>query len=207
MARKKKILLAVLIPIIVISLGIGGLYLGAVIRKNRISNLTAPIIDFPVENSNVVKSIWGYGNQSGDHHNGIDFGCDTSVNIIAWCNLEVIDIETFYNEGGGHWQTNVGLKFNEKYSFVCAFEPWALNETYGYYQHDAIVVEVGQTISRGEVIGELLNYGEGTHIHFGMYDDTENVDVCPYHYFSETAKSIFDPIWDANGWGDDFWYD
>ncbi len=175
--------------------------------ENVISKLPAPIVDFPVEDPSVVHIIWGYGNQNGDHHNGLDFGCNTSVNIVAWCDMEVEDIDTFYNEAGGHWQTNVGLKFNEKYSFVCAFEPWALNETYAYYQEDAIVVEVGQTISRGQVIGELLNFGSGTHIHFGMYDDSENVDVCPYHYFSETAKSIFDPIWDLNGYGDNFWYD
>ncbi|MHA1109698.1 MAG: hypothetical protein ACTSRE_01245 [Promethearchaeota archaeon] len=204
MPRRKKVLLAILIPIIVISFGIGVVYIGGIIRENKISKLPAPSVDFPVEDPSVVHIIWGYGDQGGDHHNGIDFGCNTSVNIVAWCDMEVEDIDTFYNERGGHWQTNVGLKFNDKYSFVCAFEPWALNETYAYYQEDAISVEVGQIVTRGEVIGELLNYGDGTHIHFGMYNNT--ADVCAYQYFSETAKAIFDPIWDVYGWGDDFWY-
>ena len=204
MEKRTKILLGIFIPIMIIGAGIGGLFLASYIHDVRIQNLPAPIIDFPVENTDIIHIIWGYGDQGGDFHNGIDFGCNISVNIIAWCDLIVEDISTFYNDKGGHWQTNVGLKFNERFNFVCAFEPWALNETYANLQRDAINVVVGETISRGEVLGTLLYQGSGTHIHFGMYDG--NDPVCAYHYYSETAKSIFDPLWDQYGWGDDSWY-
>lgn len=183
----------------------GGFALYDFLHKKAIANLDPPIVDFPVENPDVIHILWGYGDQGGDFHNGIDFGCNTSVNILAWCDLTVTDIDTFFNDAGGHWQTNVALEFNERFEFVCAFEPWALNETYANIQRDAINFEVGQTVQRGEVLGELLYQGSGTHIHFGMYDLGES--VCAYHYFSETAKAIFDPLWDKYGWGDDSWYD
>lgn len=205
MARKRKVFLAIFIPILILGAGIGIVFLGGYIRDQRIQNLPAPVVDFPVENTDVIHIIWGYGNQSGNFHNGIDFGCNDSVNIIAWCDMIVEDITMFYNDVGGHWQTNVFLKFNDRYYFDCPFESWALNESYANLQKDAIAVEKGQTISRGELLGELLYHGSGTHIHFGMYDS--NADVCAYQYFSETAKSLFHPLWDLYGWGDDFWYD
>jgi len=202
--KKTKILLGIFIPIIIIGAGIGGLFLGKTIQDYRVSKLPAPIIEFPVENTDLIHIIWGYGNQSGDFHNGIDFGCNASVNIIAWCDMTVVDIDTFYNDAGGHWQTNVFLEFNKRFEFCCAFEPWALNETFANIQRDAINVEEGEIIAKGEVLGELLYQGSGTHIHFGMYDMGES--VCAYHYYSNTAKSIFDPLWDQYGYGDDSWY-
>ncbi|MHA1555981.1 MAG: M23 family metallopeptidase [Candidatus Heimdallarchaeota archaeon] len=204
MKKKTKIFLGIFIPLVIIGAGIGGIQLVIFINDKMVANLDAPLIDFPVENTDVIHIIWGYGDQGGDFHNGIDYGCNTSVNIIAWCDMTVEDITTFYNDAGGHWQTNVQLEFNKRFSFVCAFEPWALNETFANYQRDAINVEIGQTIQRGEILGELLYQGSGTHIHFGMYD--QNEDVCAYHYYTETAKSIFDPLWDQYGWGDDSWY-
>jgi hypothetical protein len=32
------------------------------------------------------------------------------------------------------------------------------------------------------------------------------VGVCTYQYFTQTAKTIFDSLWDLYGYGDDFWY-
>ena len=97
------------------------------------------------------------------------------------------------------------MKFNDRFEFDCAFESWALNETYADIQRNAINVVEGQIVQRGGILGELLYHGGGTHIHFGMYDLGEA--VCAYHYFSGTAKAIFDPLWDKYGYGDDSWYD
>jgi murein DD-endopeptidase MepM/ murein hydrolase activator NlpD len=203
--RKTKILLGIFIPIIIIGAGVGTVFLASYIQEVRKQNLPAPVIEFPVENLEIIHIIWGYGDHGGEFHNGIDFGCNTSVNIIAWCDMIVEDVKMFLNEGAGLWQTNVELKFNDRFSFTCAFESWALNETYGNIQRNAINVEAGDTISSGEVLGTLLYHGSGTHIHFGMHD--MNLPVCPYHYYSETAKSIFDPLWAQFGYGDSSWYD
>jgi len=204
MKKSSKILLGVFIPLIIIGAGFGGIKLYEVIRDRRYANLDPPSIDFPVENSEIIHIIWGYGDQGGDFHNGIDFGCNTSVNIVAWCDMVVTRVETWFNDKGGHWQTNVNLEYNKRFTFECAFEPWALNETYANLQRDAINVEVGQTVLRGEVLGMLLYQGSGTHIHFGMHDLGES--VCAYHYYTNEAKAIFDPLWDKYGYGDDSWY-
>ncbi|MBN1328318.1 MAG: M23 family metallopeptidase [Candidatus Heimdallarchaeota archaeon] len=204
MKKGIKILLGVFIPLMIIGAGIGVVKISELIKNRHTATLEPPSIDFPVENIDIIHIIWGYGNQSGDFHNGIDFGCNTSVNIIAWCDMTVVDVTTFYNEDGGHWQTNVFLEYNKRFYFDCAFEPWALNETYVNYQRDAINVNIGDTIQRGEVLGMLLYQGSGTHIHFGMYDQGEA--VCAYQYFTEEAKLTFNTLWDKYGWGDDSWY-
>ena len=72
------------------------------------------------------------------------------------------------------------------------------------YQRDAIIVEVGDIVERGEVLGKLFCHGPGAHIDFGLLDQGE--DACTYQYFSEAAKTIFDSLWDLYGYGDDFWY-
>ncbi len=205
MKKNTKIILGVIIPLVVIGASIGGIMLYNFLQKRAIAKLEPPIIDFPVENTDTIDIIWGYGDQGGDFHNGIDFGCNSSVSILAWCDMTVVDVTTFLNDRNGLWQTNVFLEFNKRFTFDCAFEPGSQNETYANLQRDAINVEVGQTIQRGEVLGELLIHRGGTHIHFGMHDQGES--VCAYHYFSETAKAIFNPLWIKYGFGDDSWYD
>ena len=203
MERKAKILLGIFIPIIVIGGSLGGFALYQKLTEPKLKE--PPILDFPVANPDVIDIIWGYGIQDGEHHNGIDFGCNTSVDIIVWCDLTVIDINTFYNDAGGHWQTNIFLEYDKKFEFVIAFESWALNETYANIQADAINVEEGRTVFKGEILGKLLYHGSGTHIHWGMYEDGQ--DICGYQYFSAEAKVLFLELWEKYGWGDDSYYD
>ncbi|MBY8993490.1 MAG: hypothetical protein KGD59_03000 [Candidatus Heimdallarchaeota archaeon] len=144
MSRKKKTLLIVFSIIFVIIGGGGGymLYRAWPATWQR----GPPSIDFPIHNSDVIHILGGYGYVpwGDDMHNGIDYGCNASVSIVAWCDLRVTGMKTWFNDGGGHWQTNVGLSYNWKYTFDCVFESWALNETYGNIQRAEIFVEVGQ---------------------------------------------------------------
>ncbi len=199
MSRKKKTLLIVF-SIIFLIIGGGG---GFILYKMWPATWArgAPSIDFPVQNTDVIHILGGFGwVPYGDHmHNGIDYGCNASVYIVAWCEMRVRGIKFWFNDGGGHWQTNVGLAYNWKYSFECVFESWALNETFGELQLAEIYVKVGQTVSRGEIIGKLLYHGEGTHIHFGMKESGN--DVCPYLFLSPTAKTTFDSLWALYGFG------
>ena len=133
---------------------------------------------------------------------GIDFVVNDSTDILASCVVEIIEKEMWLN--GDHWQTTLSMKYNDRFIFSIQFESFAQNETYGSYQRDAINVEVGDIVERGEVLGKLLCHGPGTHIDFGLKDQDE--DACTYQYFSETAKGIFDTLWDLFGYGDDSWY-
>ncbi|NHJ38408.1 MAG: M23 family metallopeptidase [Asgard group archaeon] len=199
MKRKGKILLGIFIPIIVLGASFGGFIL---YRKWPATwSRDAPILDFPVENSAVIHIIGGYGYVPwGGFHNGIDFGCNTSVNILASCDVRVIGIRTWlYAYDPDRWQTSVQFTINWAYYLEIAFESWAYNETYANIQREAIDLEIGQIVTRGNILGQLLYHGEGTHIHF-MIKYNGN-DACPYNYFSNEAKILFDSLFAICGVG------
>ena len=84
MKRKTRIILLVLIPIILVISGIGGYSLWNFWPATWSSE--PPVLDFPVENTDVIHIIGGYGNTGlGFFHNGVDFGCNDSENILAPC--------------------------------------------------------------------------------------------------------------------------
>jgi murein DD-endopeptidase MepM/ murein hydrolase activator NlpD len=202
MKKKRKILLSVFISITIIAAGFGGFALykfwPATWSKNP------PVIILPIQNFNVIDCIWGYGDHNGSFHNGIDFGCNASVDVYAWCKLRVVEISTWFNADGGHWQTNILFRNNWQYSFDVAFESWALNESYANLQRNQIIVKINQIIEQGTKIGTLLFHGSGTHIHFGMKKGTR--DICAYSFFSNSSKVQFHNLWDRCGFGDDSWY-
>ncbi|HUT79627.1 MAG TPA: M23 family metallopeptidase [Candidatus Bathyarchaeia archaeon] len=193
MLRKSKIILGISLTIIIIGAGIGSVLLWWYWPGN--SSQEAPVFDFPVENIDVIHILGGYGNTSwGSFHYGIDFGCNASVNILAACDLRVTAIQTWmYTTDPDRWQTSVLLEINQAYGLNIAFESWALNETYANLQRDAIVVELDQIVLRGQVLGQLLYHGEGTHIDFMLIK--QGSPVCPYPYFSDSAKNLFDSLW------------
>ena len=98
----------------------------------------------------------------------------------------------------------MNFQYNWKYDFDVAFESWALNETYANLQRDVIPLKFGQIIERGEVLGQLLYHGSGTHIHFGMKESGK--DVCAYQFYCPAAKATFLDLWDQYGYGDDSYY-
>ena len=205
MKKGTKIFLVIFIPIAIIGAGLGGYKIYEVIRDSKIRNLDAPILEFPVVNIDAIHIIWGYGYHGDNFHGGIDYGCNDSVYIKAPCDLQVFYIETWiYTTDPVLWQTKVKMEFNARFVIEISFESWAQNETYANYQRDAINVTEGQFIQEGDIIGMLLYHGEGTHIDFSMSDIEEF--ICPYQYFSNEAKTIFDALWDKCGFGDDSWY-
>ncbi|MHA1156518.1 MAG: M23 family metallopeptidase [Candidatus Heimdallarchaeota archaeon] len=197
MKRKTRIILLVLIPIILVVSGIGGFALWSFWPATF--STEPPVLDFPVENTDVIHVIAGYGNIGlGFFHNGIDFGCNDSVNIVASCDLRVIGIKTWlYATDPDRWQTGVQMRTNIGYTLEIAFESWALNESFGELQRNALDVKVGQKVQRGDVLGQLLYHGDGTHIHYMLRLNGEA--VCPYQFFSASALAIFDPLWDSYG--------
>ncbi|NHJ86052.1 MAG: M23 family metallopeptidase [Asgard group archaeon] len=199
MSRKGRIILIIFIIFTIIGAGVGGFFLWY--SWPAVWSRDTPVLDFPVEDISVIHVIQGYGDMSwGDFHNGIDFGCNTSVNILAPCDVRVIGMKTWmYATDPDRWQTSVQFNINWDYTLEIAFESWALNESFGDLQLDAIAVQVNQNVPRGGVLGQLLNHGEGCHIHFMIKYKGES--VCPYLYFSEDAKNIFDVLWAINSIG------
>ncbi len=199
MSRKRQIILIVLITVLIIGAGVGGFALWSFWPADW--SRDAPTLEFPVENTNVIHILGGYGNTPyGFWHNGIDFGCNDSVNILAPCNLRLIGIKTWmYATDPDRWQTSVRFTINWAYSLEIAFESWALNETFADIQREAITLKVNQIVAQGEMLGELLYHGDGTHIHFMIRYKGDA--VCPYNFFSESAKNLFDSLWVTCGVG------
>jgi hypothetical protein len=198
MQRKRKIVLIIILGIVVIVGGFGGY---ALYRLNPAHWTSDSVqISFPLADTQYINAIQGYGEMTwGDFHNGIDIGVNHSTELIAWCDMRIIALKTWYNEKGGHWQTNIAGAYSWKYKFDVAVESWALNETYGNLQREALIIKVGQTVERGESLGFLLWHGSGTHIHFGLKESGDN--VCPYQFMIPSAKSTIDYFFALYGSG------
>ncbi len=198
MKRGNKIILGIFISIIIaFGFVIGGVKLWDIYLQRK-PPIAPPPLDFLFDNTSGIIRISGYGYVPwGGWHNGFDFIINTSSIIIAPCDMEVTEVTLEYLEGGGHWAVKTTYELNKDYFLLIGFESWALNETYGNYQLDEITVDVGQLINKGEVIGTLLYHRIDAHIHYALYEKGDT--VCPYPFFSEEAKIIFDMLWSLYG--------
>ncbi|MHA1171323.1 MAG: M23 family metallopeptidase [Candidatus Heimdallarchaeota archaeon] len=201
MERKWKITLGLLISLIIVIGGVaGGLLLNNYLRNNDSSdfNNDPPILAFPVANTEVLAALYGFiWNETHQIHNGIDFMINDTANIVAPCNMTVNDKSLFYNELGDHWQAGLSFDINDDYELLIAFESFAQNETFGNLQLDAIIVDIGQEVTQGQLLGQLFLHRNGAHIHFMLHKNHE--PVCPYLYFSSAGKVIFDTLWSQFG--------
>ena len=150
-----------------------------------------PSLNLPIADEAHLYMIQGFGQVNPTYyHNGIDFILNNTTQIVAACDGFVSNVRFWYNDKGGHWQTNVNVQLNLKWSQEIIFESFAANQSAGQVQANAITVKFGDRIHQGEVIGTLLSQGSGSHVHFGLL--SWGTAVCPYHYFSAAAKSTFD---------------
>lgn len=151
-----------------------------------------PVLILPFYDFSKSSFMQGYGQIHPDFfHDGFDFGVNGTTIIVAMHNCYVADVKrNWYNEWGGHWQTNVELWLNAEWDISIAVESWALNSTYGALQDQAIIVTAGQYLAANQTIGQLLVHGSHAHIHVSVR--SWKTDLCPYYYFSSAAKAIFD---------------
>jgi hypothetical protein len=126
----------------------------------------------------------------GGPHSGIDFHMRENLRpfrAVFSGTIGSVDLEQ--NEFNGLWQVNVTIVYNSQYSVLYAFEPMTGDPADGQTQLDNILVSTGQTVSSGDVIGNLFtSNAEEAHVHWGLFDDTNYKDICPEPYFSEAAR-------------------
>lgn len=109
-----------------------------------------------------------------DGHQGTDFAIrgftqmDSSVNVLSIADGEVIHVtEHLYDrETGGIVALGLG-------NYVGIYHP--STDTYSYYAHlktNSVPVEVGETVSAGQVIGAVGSSGNSTdpHLHFELWN-------------------------------------
>ncbi|WXG47029.1 MAG: hypothetical protein WED05_10280 [Candidatus Atabeyarchaeum deiterrae] len=149
-----------------------------------------PAIGLPLYDYSYNNKIAGFGQITPTYyHNGFDFAVNASTTFVAAHEAYVDGIRTWYNDKGGHWQTNVELWINPQWTIEMAFESWALNETYANLQAGQILVSVGEHVMTNQSIGILQHFGDGSHVHFGV--GTWGNYICPYDAFTASARATF----------------
>ncbi|MBN2151570.1 MAG: hypothetical protein JW839_09000 [Candidatus Lokiarchaeota archaeon] len=144
----------------------------------------APSMRLPLQDFSTFVRFQSF-NSTG--HNGLDFNVNASTPIVAPCDLFVTEIRCWYNDRGGHWQTNVGASMNFEWTMEIAFESWATDEPTARVQEQAIAVAAWTRVAAGAPLGTLLCEGDGAHIHFMIRRNS--AATCPFQYFAPTAQA------------------
>ncbi len=184
----KKLLIGIVIAGVAVT-GLLVVFGPSLFRQYDLPAGASPSLQMPFTDASNLTMIGAFFAAS---HTGLDYSFNTSVDILAAAGGYIEDVKFWYNEKGGHWQTNVRVRLNAQWHVEVCFESWALTQEVGQLQADAIVVQVGMKITAGTKLGTLLYHGEGCHIDFGLGDSGNR--ICPYPYFSSDAKVAFDAL-------------
>jgi murein DD-endopeptidase MepM/ murein hydrolase activator NlpD len=127
-----------------------------------------PMLGFPVSGKANVGSVWGDARDGGKRrHEGIDIFAPKHAPAVAAADGLVVGVR----EGG------IGGK-------TVWFRPDGLNMTLYYAHLDKHLVQEGQRVQKGEVLGLVGNTGNAAttppHLHFGIYTWGGAVDPLPY---------------------------
>lgn len=193
-------------------------------------------LGFPFKNANPVVDIRSYGISpwGGEPvHNGIDLIVDNTgenlsvgdrVPVISPADGTVLDVLHFDNphepDPGLRRQTLVIIEINPSLLVTLTFEPKTADPALHREQANAISVDIGQTVRKGQEIGHLIvGEGSGTgsgnpHIDYRLllkevsttigdiivsgasHNDVADLPtfLCPYDYSSIRAKALFERI-------------
>lgn len=131
--------------------------------------------------SSTSSAPWGF------QHNGVDFfpaGNNKPFQAVASGTVEAVSL--WQNNLTSNWQVNVRIKVNPTYSVEYAFESFSASRTDGNTQLANISVSVGQIVTQGNTIGNLLTVNPGAHVHFTLL--LNSISICPENYFTVSAK-------------------
>jgi murein DD-endopeptidase MepM/ murein hydrolase activator NlpD len=141
---------------------------------------SGPSLAFPVAgNKAKAGSFWGADRDGGKRkHEGIDIFAPKHTNAIAASD----GIITNVSEGG------IGGK-------VVWLRPTGRNITLYYAHLDAQMVQPGQSVKKGDVLGLVGNTGNAkhtpSHLHFGVYTSNGPIDPWPYvNQVMQTPPSV-----------------
>ena len=124
---------------------------------------------------------WGFA------HDGIDFFPNSELDLKPFQAAApgVVDgVDLWQN--GSNWQVNVSIRYDQTYTCEYVFEPMSSVQSEGQFQRSHIIVSPGQHVSAGDIIGYLHAPADGSHVHFGVYQNHRA--VCPSAYFTEAAR-------------------
>ena len=160
------------------------------------SSTTQSILDLPpyADQSEMAGLLWAYCDSSEcppplQTHDGLDFTPNQNLAVFhAAAPGVVTNVDPYFNPGNGYWQVNVAVDYahDHTHGLNYALEPMDDSGVYPQEQLDAIDVVVGQTVALGDVIGKLVVVGAHAHLHFGLFEDWDQ--VCPEPFMSEAVQ-------------------
>lgn len=138
----------------------------------------------PIFNNDLshISSGWGmrthpiYGVRK--FHYGMDFVASSGTNIYATGAGKVTAVRTHRTGHGKHVVIDHGYGYETLYAHMSDFN-----------------VKVGDTVSRGQVIGFVGSTGTSTapHLHYEVHKDGQNVDP-KYYYFKDLSPQKFEEL-------------
>ena len=149
--------------------------------------------------SESVSCPWGF------IHNGIDYFYFNNSDVIAAAPglVESIELRDWGPESWQRYVISMEIRFNATVTLSYGFEP-ITNFTEDQAQQLAMFnIEVGDWVSKGDVIAKFLYVNDGAHIHFGVNQDNSARDPTLYLSttdYNELLEMIHDfhPTWDIS---------
>ena len=159
-------------------------------------------LEFPFADPRVIVKMasWGIPNWSGSEpHNGIDLVVDsrlTSITIMSPTAGEVRSVsssENSFSQPVGQLLVTIAIRVNEEWTVNLVLEPSTADPALKVAQLAAVRVQVGQIVSVGTPMANLL-VGTLGYPHLHYMAERGNINVCVYPYSSESAKRMLEAI-------------
>ena len=161
--------------------------------------VSVPVFELPVRGEDlgdVTKIQTFHDPDSSELHVGFDFAFEESKEIVSPIGGTVSSVHK-HRMSNGLWLVSVNIQVNSEWSTFIAFEPDTSSETVIDQQYSRIVVERGDEVVQGQLLGTLLIEGDFAHIHWSVLHFAEYVR--PYDYCSDTAKAQLDSLIEEHG--------
>ena len=161
------------------------------------SSTTQSILDLPpyADQSEIAGLLWPFCDSSDcpsplQTHDGLDFTPNQNLAVFhAAAPGVVTNVDPYFNPGNGYWQVNVAVDYayDHTHGLNYAFEPMSASTSDRDAQLAEIDVVVGQAVALGDVIGRLVVVGAHAHLHFGLFEDWDQ--VCPEPFMSDAVRT------------------
>lgn len=138
-------------------------------EDGQCSGVNAPVHQLPFRRgfkARVTQGFHGYHSHKDDLAFSVDFKCEVGEPIVASRDGVVWDTRKDSNEGCGQ------DKCVDKANYVILDHGDGTYTSYYHLQHWGVVVEPGQQVCAGQLIGLCGNtgYSTGSHLHFALVD-------------------------------------
>ncbi|MBD3189018.1 MAG: hypothetical protein GF308_00155 [Candidatus Heimdallarchaeota archaeon] len=213
--------MVLIIGVMIIGFSIGGYYAIQFAFYQEEEATTELSLSFPIKNPKNITNIQNFL-LSEDNTTDPIFRLITnsSLSVVSPASITITNVN-LQQETQRHRLLTISSNINDRFSlnFIFSLKGNAtelipqvnnidiITEKYGpenitsIYNNETVsfTTNIPRNCTRGENIGRLMVMPENStsYIQIALLDQTDY--VCPYNYFNETAKGIFDSVWERLG--------